>query len=159
MHGGVEVQLHAFLDLTLDVSGQLHTLATSATGKEPPVPIRYKVGWVVMLWRRPSCPSSSTVQPVANHYTDWAILASKIFTYSNNYTYFQVQNTKCKYNDNYANFERWNGKGALLATCFHASFLLDLFFDPEDGGDMFLWKVGWLSMDYTALHPRWQNSS
>jgi hypothetical protein len=28
--------------------------------------------------------------------------------------------------------------GALLATCFHAGFLLGLFFDPEGGGDMFL---------------------
>jgi hypothetical protein len=25
---------------------------------------------------------------------------------------------------------------------FHAGSLLDLFFDPEDGGDMFLRKVG-----------------
>jgi hypothetical protein len=30
----------------------------------------------------------------------------------------------------------------LLATCFHAGFLLGLFFDPEDGGDMFLRNVG-----------------
>jgi hypothetical protein len=29
---------------------------------------------------------------------------------------------------------------------------LGLFFDPEDGGDMFLWNVGWLSVDYLALH-------
>jgi hypothetical protein len=28
------------------------------------------------------------------------------------------------------------------ATCFHAGFLLSLFFDPEDGGDMFLRNVG-----------------
>jgi hypothetical protein len=27
---------------------------------------------------------------------------------------------------------------ALLVTCFQAGFFLDLFFDPEDGGDMFL---------------------
>jgi hypothetical protein len=27
---------------------------------------------------------------------------------------------------------------ALLATIFHAGFLLDLFFEPEDGGGMFL---------------------
>jgi hypothetical protein len=30
---------------------------------------------------------------------------------------------------------------ALLATCFIAGFLLDVFFDPEDGGDMFLRNV------------------
>jgi hypothetical protein len=30
----------------------------------------------------------------------------------------------------------------LLATCFHASILLGLFFDREDGGYMFLRKVG-----------------
>jgi hypothetical protein len=33
-------------------------------------------------------------------------------------------------------------EGALLATCFHAGFLLGLFFDPEDGGNMFLRNVG-----------------
>jgi hypothetical protein len=27
-------------------------------------------------------------------------------------------------------------------------------FDPEDGGDIFLWNVTWLSTDYTALYPR-----
>jgi hypothetical protein len=31
---------------------------------------------------------------------------------------------------------------ALLVACFHAGFLLSLFFDPEDGGDMFLRNVG-----------------
>jgi hypothetical protein len=30
---------------------------------------------------------------------------------------------------------------ALLATYFHAGFLRGLFFDPEDGGDMFLRNV------------------
>jgi hypothetical protein len=44
----------------------------------------------------------------------------------------------------------------LLATSFHAGFLLGLFFDPEDGGDMFLRNVGWLLTDYTALYPRRQ---
>jgi hypothetical protein len=39
-------------------------------------------------------------------------------------------------------------------SCFHAGFLLDLCFDPEDGGDMFLRNVGWFSTDYTALHAR-----
>jgi hypothetical protein len=27
-------------------------------------------------------------------------------------------------------------------TCFHAGFLLGLFFDPEDGGDIFLRSAG-----------------
>jgi hypothetical protein len=40
-----------------------------------------------------------------------------------------------------------------------AAFLLGLLFHPEDGSDMFLWNVGWLSMDYTALHPTRSNSS
>jgi hypothetical protein len=31
---------------------------------------------------------------------------------------------------------------ALLATCFHAGFFLGVFFNPEDGGDMFLRIVG-----------------
>jgi hypothetical protein len=33
-------------------------------------------------------------------------------------------------------------KKVLLFTCFHAGFLLGLFFDPEDGSDMFLRNVG-----------------
>jgi hypothetical protein len=33
-----------------------------------------------------------------------------------------------------------------LATCFNAGFLLGIFFDPEDGGDIFLRNIGWLSM-------------
>jgi uncharacterized membrane protein YciS (DUF1049 family) len=39
----------------------------------------------------------------------------------------------------------------LLATCFHAGFLLGLFFYPEDGGDMFLRNISWLPTDYTLL--------
>jgi hypothetical protein len=45
-------------------------------------------------------------------------------------------------------FEYWNVDLNLvracgrLATCSHAGFLLSLYFDPEDGGDMFLRDVG-----------------
>jgi hypothetical protein len=35
---------------------------------------------------------------------------------------------------------------------FHAGF-----FDSEDGGDLFLRNVRWLSTQYTALYPRRQN--
>jgi hypothetical protein len=40
-----------------------------------------------------------------------------------------------------------------VASSFHAGLLLNLFFDPEDGGNMFLRNVGWPSTDYTALRP------
>jgi hypothetical protein len=43
---------------------------------------------------------------------------------------------------------------ALFATLFHAGFSLGLFFDSEDGSDMFLRNVSWISTDYTALYPR-----
>jgi hypothetical protein len=33
-------------------------------------------------------------------------------------------------------------------TCFHACFLLGLFFYLQDWGDMFLRNVAWLSTDY-----------
>jgi hypothetical protein len=45
-------------------------------------------------------------------------------------------------------------KYTLLATWFHIGFLLGLFFDPEDGGYLFLRNVGRLSADYTGLYPR-----
>jgi hypothetical protein len=36
-----------------------------------------------------------------------------------------------------------------------ADFLLALFFDPEDGGDMFLRNISWLITRYTTLHPKY----
>jgi hypothetical protein len=48
---------------------------------------------------------------------------------------------------------------SLLATCFQAGFLLGIFLDPEDGGDMFFRNVGRLSTDCTELYPRRQYSS
>jgi hypothetical protein len=42
----------------------------------------------------------------------------------------------------------------LPLTCFLTDFLLGLFFDPEDGGDIFLRNICCLSMDCTTLYPR-----
>jgi hypothetical protein len=40
-----------------------------------------------------------------------------------------------------------------------ARWCAELFFDPEDGGDTFLRKVGYNSTDYTAWYPRrWYSS-
>jgi hypothetical protein len=36
----------------------------------------------------------------------------------------------------------------------HTGFLRGLFFDPEDGGDMYLRNVGGISTGYAALYPR-----
>jgi hypothetical protein len=49
---------------------------------------------------------------------------------------------------------RINHERNKFPACFHAGFLLGLFFNPEDGGDMFLWNVNWLSVDCMALYPR-----
>jgi hypothetical protein len=43
--------------------------------------------------------------------------------------------------------------------CFHAGFLLGLFFDHENDCNMLLRNVGGLSTDYKALYPRIQNFS
>jgi hypothetical protein len=51
--------------------------------------------------------------------------------------------------------------GLKSSACYllHTGFLLGLFFDPEDGSDVFFRNVGCLSTDYTALYPRRQNST
>jgi hypothetical protein len=41
----------------------------------------------------------------------------------------------------------------MLATCFRAVILLDLLY-PDDGGDIILRNVGWLSSNYTVLYLR-----
>jgi hypothetical protein len=52
----------------------------------------------------------------------------------------------------------WDIKQAELP-CYllHADFFLGPFFDPEDGGDVFLCNIGRLSTDYTSLYPRSKN--
>jgi hypothetical protein len=39
-------------------------------------------------------------------------------------------------------------------TLLKVSYLLGLFFDPEDGVGMLLRNVVWLSSEYTTLYPR-----
>jgi hypothetical protein len=46
----------------------------------------------------------------------------------------------------------------MISTSFHAGVFLGLLFDPEYAGDVLLRNVGWLSTDYTVLHPRRENS-
>jgi hypothetical protein len=46
----------------------------------------------------------------------------------------------------------WGVLSSVLATCLHVGLMRGLFFNPEDGGDMFLWNVCWLSPDYMALY-------
>jgi hypothetical protein len=53
-------------------------------------------------------------------------------------------------------FNVLHGVISLLATRFHTGFL---FFNPEDGGDMTLQNMGWLSTDYMPLYLRRQTFS
>jgi hypothetical protein len=61
--------------------------------------------------------------------------------------------------EEYANQRESRWKAELLATCFRAGFSFGLFFDPEDGDDIFIRNVGWLLTDYRMLYARRQNSS
>jgi hypothetical protein len=54
---------------------------------------------------------------------------------------------------------RSKNKPSSASYLLHASFLLGLLFDLQDGADMFLQNTGWLSVNYMALYPRKQNSS
>jgi hypothetical protein len=47
---------------------------------------------------------------------------------------------------------RWQAE----PTCFHAGFLLGLFFDPQDEVDVFPRNVGWLSVGINCI--RWKTS-
>jgi hypothetical protein len=53
------------------------------------------------------------------------------------------------------NLKSYEAELVLLTACF----ILDLFLDPEDRGDMFLCNVGGHLPDYLALYPKRHNSS
>jgi hypothetical protein len=40
----------------------------------------------------------------------------------------------------------------LFVTCFHIIFLLGIFFDSEDGGDLLLQNFGWHILEESTLH-------
>jgi hypothetical protein len=42
----------------------------------------------------------------------------------------------------------------VVSTPAYLLVLAEIFFDPEDKGDMFLRNVGCIPTDYTASHPR-----
>jgi hypothetical protein len=46
---------------------------------------------------------------------------------------------------------------SLPATCFHVGFLLGLFFDHEDGGDMFRTTRRYIPEDGTLHNHRFEN--
>jgi hypothetical protein len=66
---------------------------------------------------------------VTNTAKDLSLLKSTIFWYMKQCTPLKVN-------------RRFGGKCRKLATCFHSDFLLGLFFNPEDGGDIFFSNVG-----------------
>jgi hypothetical protein len=48
----------------------------------------------------------------------------------------------------------WDATPYSLLPLSYLLVLAEIFFDPEDGGDMFLRNVGCISTDYTASHLR-----
>jgi hypothetical protein len=66
----------------MEVSGQLQTLAALPPEKEPLVPIGYEAGWApgrvwtpwsIRKFLVPARNQTPAIQPVACHYTNWAI--------------------------------------------------------------------------------------
>jgi hypothetical protein len=55
--------------------------------------------------------------------------------------------------------ERNQHKVGINCCLLHVGFFVGLFFKPEEVSNIFLQNVGSFSVEYTALHPRRQNSS
>jgi hypothetical protein len=66
--------------------------------------------------------------------------------------FMMIFSTQCSYFRDITPCSPLKSQPTRLATYFHAGIFLGLF-DPDDGGDMFLRNVAWLSTDYTALYP------
>jgi hypothetical protein len=56
--------------------------------------------------------------------------------------------------NNFSKNQQAGGKQNAPSTCLLAGCCWNYFFDPEDGGDMFLRNFGCNSTDYTASYPR-----
>jgi hypothetical protein len=56
--------------------------------------------------------------------------------------------------------QKTNMKLVAEPACYllHAGFLLGIFFNPKDGGDIFLWNISWLPVDYNSSCPTRENS-
>jgi hypothetical protein len=94
-YGGVDVYIHIFLTSALEVSGQLHAPAALPLGKSPRYPFYRRLGgpqswsgWYgevnIFDPTGTRTPAPLVVQPVASHYTDWAIPAP-LHSFTNRY--------------------------------------------------------------------------
>jgi hypothetical protein len=71
-------------------------------------------------------------------------------SYVRKYPHLNIYRIWGRHSDSY---EKFYILRAMFATCFQIVFLLSLFFDPEDGDNMLLRNVGWIStttLRYTA---------
>jgi hypothetical protein len=89
------------------------------------------------------------------------IWGSHISAMKNTISWDIMPNNLLKVNQRFRGIYRLYLQGRIIQTRYQREsrwqgFTLGIFlgiFDPEDGGDMFLWNVSWLSTVYTALYP------
>jgi hypothetical protein len=81
--------------------------------------------------------------------------ASKLFTSSGFFLLFSFSGTEA------GKLAAGSSRAQFSSDCYplEADLFLKSYFDPEDGGDIFLRKVCWFSTEYTALNPSKQKSS
>jgi hypothetical protein len=104
-----------------------------------------------------TCSSENSIEFQWNSKRNSALLATCLTQVS----YFVYSSTlkmeaTCS-SENSTEFQ-WNSKrnSALLATRLTQVFLLHLFFDHEDGGNMFLRTFEWISTEFTALYEEYR---
>jgi hypothetical protein len=119
--------------------------------------------YCVILCRQKPCHGMA---PHPSSPTNCRMWSSHSGGYKEYYTFWDIRRCSPLVNRRFRGTYRLHLQGRRISqarnqreSMWQADPMLGLFFNPEDGGDIVLRNVGWLSTEYTALYPRRQCSS